>query len=355
MKEVLEPLWATAAVRALVMFAGSIVVAFVVERVLHRALMALADRTETDLDDAIATALRRPLLATAVFGGLYLATEQLDTHLSERARWIVGASIVTLAILLWTGAIIRIGALLLGALSRRSTEGSAVRPSNLPIFEIGLKVGATVLAIYFVFLTWHIDLTAWLASAGIIGIAIGFGAKDTLANLFAGIFIVADAPYKVGDFIVLDDGTRGRVTSIGIRSTRILSTDDIEITIPNGIIGNSRIVNEAGGPNIVHRLRVPVSVAYGSDIDRVREVLLGCADGVEMVVDMPRPIVRFREFGGSGLEFALLVWVREPSLREAALDALNCRIYKAFAAAGIEIPYSKHDVYIKEMPSVDER
>jgi MscS family membrane protein len=350
MQETLEQVLSIPAVRATATIVASIIAAFVVERTLHRALLALAGRTETDLDDVIVSVLRRPIFLTAIFIGLYLATGQLRSHLPDRVRWATTAVIITLGIFLWAGAAIRIGTVLLGAFSRTSREGSVVRPSNLPMFEILFKVGVVVAAIYFVFLTWHIDLTAWLASAGIIGIAIGFGAKDTLANLFAGIFIVADAPYKVGDFIVLDDGVRGKVTSIGIRSTRLLTTDDIEVTIPNGIIGNSRIVNEAGGPDIVHRIRVNVSVAYGSDIDRVREVLIGCADGVEMVCDQPRPQVRFREFGGSGLEFALHAWVREPALRDAALDVLHCRVYKAFAAEGIEIPYSKHDLYIKELP-----
>ena len=76
----------------------------------------------------------------------------------------------------------------------------------------------------------------------------GFAAKDTLANLFAGVFILADAPYKIGDFIVLDGGERGRVTKIGIRTTRILTRDDVEITIPNATIANSKIINESGGP-----------------------------------------------------------------------------------------------------------
>lgn len=97
----------------------------------------------------------------------------------------------------------------------------------------------TALAVYFVFLAWQIDVTAWMASAGILGLAVSFAAKDTLANLFSGVFIVADAPYKLGDFIVLDSGERGEVTHIGIRSTRLLTRDDVEVTVPNSIMGNA--------------------------------------------------------------------------------------------------------------------
>ncbi|MCB9558923.1 MAG: mechanosensitive ion channel [Kofleriaceae bacterium] len=256
----------------------------------------------------------------------------------------------TLIVLIWAGAAFRVAIALLEALSRRAGENSVVQPRTLPVFEMVAKIAVVGGAAYFTFLAWRIDLTAWLASAGIIGIAIGFAAKDTLANLFSGIFIVADAPYKVGDFIVLDADLRGQVTKIGMRSTRILTRDDVEITVPNAVIGNSKIVNETGGPNTKQRVRVAVDAAYGSDIDLVRKVMLGCVDGVGHVTAEPKPQVRFREFGGSGLRFELLVWIDDPAIRGTVIDILNCRIYKAFGAAGIEIPYSKHDVYIKQMP-----
>ena len=84
-------------------------------------------------------------------------------------------------------------------------------------------------AIYLIFQFWGINVTAWLASAGIIGIAIGFAAKDTLANFFAGIFILADTPYNLGDYINLDTGERGKVVHVGLRTTRLLTRDDVEV------------------------------------------------------------------------------------------------------------------------------
>jgi len=220
------------------------------------------------------------------------------------------------------------------------------------VFEMLIKFVVVGAALYFIFLAWQIDLTAWIASAGIVGIAVGFAAKDTLANLFSGIFIIVDAPYKVGDFIVLEGNLRGQVTRIGIRSTRVLTTDDVEITVPNAAIGSSKIVNETSGRSTRTRIRVGVSAAYGSDIDRVRQVLLGCAAGVPHIATDPGPDVWFTELGGSGLAFQLLVWLETPAERGRVVDALNTAIYKAFAAAGIEIPYTKTDLYIKELPEL---
>jgi len=261
--------------------------------------------------------------------------------------------LATMPVTIWSGATFRIGVATLEALGQRASDTSIVQQRTLPVFDMMLKVVVIGAAIYFTFLAWDIDLTAWLASAGIIGIAVGFAAKDTLANLFSGIFIVADAPYKVGDFIVLDGGLRGKVIKIGIRSTRVLTRDDIEVTVPNAVIAASKIVNETGGPDTKQRISVAVEAAYGSDIDKVREVMLRCPDGIAQISEQPPPEVRFVEFGGSGLRHELRVWIPDPASRGFVIDQLHCRIYKAFAAAGIEIPYSKHDVYIKEMPRAE--
>jgi small-conductance mechanosensitive channel len=193
-------------------------------------------------------------------------------------------------------------------------------------------------------------MTAWLASAGIAGIAVGFAAKDTLSNLFSGVFILADAPYKVGDYIVLDQRERGKVTHIGLRSSRILTRDDIEITIPNSIIGNSTIINQSGGPSEKMRIKLKVGVAYGSDVDQVRAIMLEIAAKDPLVCKVPQPSVRFRAFGASSLDFELRCWVPRPELCGQIIDALNTAIYKEFTRLEIEIPYAKQDLYIKGLP-----
>ncbi|MCP4663633.1 MAG: mechanosensitive ion channel, partial [bacterium] len=162
--------------------------------------------------------------------------------------------------------------------------------------------------------------------------------------------IFADTPFKVGDFIVLESGERGEVRHIGIRSSRIQTRDDIEITVPNSILANTKIINEAGGPARHHRIRVKVGVAYGSDVDQVRRILLEVAHDEPEVCQEPEPRVRFRNFGDSGLDFELLSWVDEPILRGKVLDALNTEVYKRFNAEGIEIPYPKRDLYLRETP-----
>ncbi|HWN68016.1 MAG TPA: mechanosensitive ion channel family protein [Haliangium sp.] len=345
----LETLWAYPYVRGAAVILGAILAAYLVEVIVCRSLLALTRRTRAHLDDKIIDSLRKPVFLSVILVGLAWASNMAVAE--GMPRFIVHGCLRTLAVLIWTGAAARVGSAVLETLSVRAKQGALVQPRTLPLLDILLKVLIISGAIYFTFLAWEIDVTAWLASAGIIGIAVGFAAKDSLANLIAGIFILADAPYKVGDWVVLEGQLRGMVTSIGMRSTRILTRDDVEITVPNSVMGNSTIINEAGGPDIKQRVSAQVSVAYDSDIDHVDRVLRSCAENIAGRCEQPAPECRFRAFGASGLEFALYVWIVEPAVRDRVISDLNGRIFKRLREEGIEIPYDKHDVYVKELPA----
>jgi len=225
-----------------------------------------------------------------------------------------------------------------------------IRDRTIPLFDLTGKILIFALGSYILLIIWGINPTAWLASAGVVGIAVGFAARDTLANLFSGFFIIADTPYKVGDFINLDSGERGMVTAVGLRSTRILTRDDVEITVPNNVIGNAKIVNESSGRWEMRRLRIKVGAAYGSDVEQVCDVLKKVAESHEDVAKNPTPRVRMRGFGASSLDFELLCWIEKPVLKGKVSHELYMDVYKTFAQQDIEIPYDKRDIYIKEMP-----
>ncbi|HEY8378348.1 MAG TPA: mechanosensitive ion channel family protein, partial [Nannocystis sp.] len=339
MTETLRELLEVSTVRAAVVLVGSFVVAFLVELLFRSVILYLVRKTETDLDDQIVAVLRRPVFLSVPLIGLDWAVEILEA--SARLKYMVDAGLETFAVFIWTRAGFKLATLVLHHFAERAREGAVLQPRTLPLFDIFAKLFLLGGAAYFVLLAWDIDVTGWLASAGIVGVAVGFAAKDSIANLFAGIFILADAPYKIGDMIRFDDGLRGRVTDIGLRSTRILTRDNIEINIPNSIIGNARIVNESAGPHEKERVRITIPVARGSDIDRVRAVLLECPKGQPHICADPAPIVLLTSITPAGLEFALLAWIPEPGVLDDVIDNLNSRAYKALTAAGIEIPYSK--------------
>ena len=333
--------------QAIIILVCGLIIAKLVSLILNQVLARITTRhTPSDLDDQIARALRPALFYSIQLVAIAYA---IDLVLPEDSYW-PALIFQTLAIVLWMIFFVRVIKIVLRTFSR-DARTPFINTQTLPLFEnmgIMLVFGA---ALYALFSIWGIDMTAWLASAGIVGIAVGFAAKDTLANLFSGVLIIADAPYKIGDYIVLDSGERGEVTHIGIRSTRILSRDDVEITIPNAIMGNSKIINESGGPSKKSRIRIRVGIAYGSDIDHAKSVLLAEAVANAEICNDPEPRVRFRQFGASSLDLDLLCWIDDPSHRGKVSDELNTAIYKRFRAENIEIPYSKHDLYIKEMPT----
>jgi len=209
-----------------------------------------------------------------------------------------------------------------------------------------LRVTVIVAGIIWLLAIWHINLTPLFASAGIAGIAVALAAKDTLANFFGGISIFMDNAYKVGEYIILESGERGEVVEIGIRSTRIKTRDDVIVTIPNSIMANSKIINESA-PIPRFRIRVPVGVAYGSDLERVETVLLAVADANEQIEKDPEPRVRLRSFADSSVNFELLCWVKDP--RDKGLETHNLlkATYRTFDEQGIAIPFPQRDIHIK--------
>ncbi|MCP4679045.1 MAG: mechanosensitive ion channel [Deltaproteobacteria bacterium] len=346
MHEVLELITSNKYFFAGAIMVGTLVVAGIVDLVTTRVLMRLTKKTATELDDEIIAAMHKPLFLSVVLIGMSIALGRITSV--EKVVSIGNQVLGTLGVLLWGGAGMRIGKSILSVLSRKMDDYKFVQPRTAPLFEIIIKMTIAGGAAYGVLLVWNVDVTAWLASAGVIGIAVGFAAKDTLSNFFSGIFILADAPYRIGDFIILDSGERGRVTDIGIRSTRLLTRDDIQIVLPNAAIGNAKVVNETGGPYEKERIRIKIGVAYGTDIDKVREVLMDIALKSQYVADDPEPRVRFREFGDSSLNFQLMGWINEPVLRGRAMDELNTSVYKRFAEAGIAIPFPQRDIHMKK-------
>ncbi len=288
----------------------------------------------------------RTVFRTVVLIGLMIATNLAG--FAPRVESIIESIISTILILLWIVAGIRGSALVLDALSQRPSPPAWARPTTAPLLNNMLRVVLALAAAYAILLAWNVNVTGLVASAGILGLALSFAAQDTLGNLFSGVAILADQPYRIGDYIVLDSGERGQVTHVGLRSTRLLTRDDEEVSIPNGIIGKAKIINESGGPYVKYRLRVPIRVAYGADIDKVMGFLMAVATEHPSICEAPEPRVRFRTFAESCLEFELLVWIAQPALRGLALHELNCEIYRVFEREGIQIPFPQRDLHIRD-------
>uniref|UniRef100_A0A831U159 Mechanosensitive ion channel n=1 Tax=Geobacter metallireducens TaxID=28232 RepID=A0A831U159_GEOME len=209
----------------------------------------------------------------------------------------------------------------------------------------GSIIRYTIIAIGFIIIlqTAGIDLTALNVLAGAVGIGVGFGLQNIVNNFVSGIIILFERPIKVGDRIVV--GTvEGDVIHIGGRSTTVVTNDNITIIVPNSKFITENVVNWSHNERKV-RFRIPVSVAYGSDVHEVERLLLEVAAANPDVLEKPAPAVRLMEFGDSGLNFELRVWSTTLIHRRGLLTStINYAIYKTFAHKGIEMPYPRRDV-----------
>lgn len=346
-----QPYWETIAqypfVGALLIAAIFYVLAFVIRSVLVRAIGHLVRNTQTTLDDRVLLGIKKPLFNVVFLFGLTLAVRA--AKLPVGGEWVVKI-LLSLIVIILIRTTFFLSSELLDALANNHHRFNAIEERTIPLLDIVAKLLILLIGSYCLLMIWGINPVGWLASAGIVGLAVGFAAQDTLANLFSGFFVLIDSPYKIGDYVNLDSGERGMVTQIGMRSTRLLTRDDVEITVPNSVMGNAKIINESGGPYEKMRVRIAVGVAYGSDVHEVEKLLKATGSDHSEVCRVPAPQVRMRAFGESSLDFELLVWIEAPEHKGRIAHDLYMAVYDALNDATIEIPFPKRDLYIKEMP-----
>jgi small-conductance mechanosensitive channel len=323
-------------VRSLIIILGSIIIAKITDLVFTVIIKRLTAKTRTELDDKIVVLFHKPIFYSILFIGFSMAVK--TANIPEYLDFALVGLFKTITIIIWLFLISRI-LLLAFDWASKQTDNKLLQQKTLPLFNNLGKIALGLFGTYFIFLSWDININGILASAGVLGVVLGLAAKDTVANFFAGIFLMADSPFKEGDYILLETGERGYVKSMGLRSTRFLTRDDIEITIPNSVIASSKIVNESGGPEDIERVRITLMIAYGSDIDEVKDLLKSIALKNDNVQNEPEPRVRFREFAESGIKLQLLFWIYKPEKRGRTVDAINTEIYKRFKENQITIPY----------------
>lgn len=194
-----------------------------------------------------------------------------------------------------------------------------------------------------------IDLSALAIFAGAIGVGLGFGLQDIARNFVSGLVILIERPIQIGDRIEVEK-VAGLVKKIRARSTTVLTNDNIAMIVPNSKFIEETVTNwSLNDPKV--RFRVPIGVAYGSDVEQVRQLLLEVAREHPQALKNPEPTVFFDGFGESSLDFELAVWSSEMSYRPRRFRSdLNYAIERKLRAAGIEIPFPQRDVHVRTLP-----
>lgn len=248
----------------------------------------------------------------------------------------------------------RLARLLLTYTATAGKGRSIIQPQTLPLFTNTVMVFVLVGTSHQIFAVWDVDMTALLASAGIAGIAIGMAAQGMLADVIAGILILTDGPYRLDDTIRLEGGDhaiRGKVTRIGIRSTRLLTDDNIEVIVPNSVMGQSRILNESSAKEVGRAIRLEITTACGVESARIRGLLLDIADQQPHVMKGMGNTVDLLGFDRQHARFEFICWVANADLMEPVSFSLREAVYARLLAEKIPLALaSLEEVSITHLP-----
>jgi potassium-dependent mechanosensitive channel len=197
---------------------------------------------------------------------------------------------------------------------------------------------------------FSLDLTTLAVVFTALSVGIGFGLQFIAGDLASGFILLFERPVRVGDFITISGPdsklTEGRVQSINLRTTIVMTNDHIAAIIPNSKLVNQNLINWSYGERR-SRISIPIGVAYDSDVEQVTETLLRAAVGVEFLLEEPKPSVQFLSFGDYSLNFRLLVWTNRPRRHAKIKSDINYRIHHLFKEAGIEIPFPQQDLNLR--------
>lgn len=282
----------------------------------------------------------RPLTVALRYMLTLLATLALLSQLgvsAELSGYIARAAVM--AFLYYLGWLVGLK-LLTRALSRYRLDPSLVQllrnVASVMIVAFGF---ASVLA------QFGVNVVSLITGLGVVGIAVGFAAQDTLANFIAGTTLLLERPFRIGDWVQIN-GQIGRVQEITLRNTRLVTRDNVYTSIPNASVSSSEIINyTAGGPL---RLNVELGIAYGASVKAARTALLPILQRDARILSHPEPTMRVEALADSSVNLLLIFWiapediVTEPKIRAEVLEASK----EALDAAGIQIPFPHLQLYI---------
>lgn len=262
-----------------------------------------------------------------------------------------------------TSVLIGIGALLIAIVVSRSLRAFlSRRMEGRKRIDAGLQYTLLRLLHYFIIVVgalvafrtaFNADLTTLAVVFTALSVGIGFGLQYIAGDIASGFILLFERPVRVGDFITVAGPdsklTEGRVQSINLRTTIVMTNDHIAAIVPNSKLVNQNLINWSYGERR-SRISIPIGVSYDSDVDLVTETLLRAAEDVQYVLTEPKPTVQFLNFGDWSLDFRLLVWTDRPRRHPSIKSDINFRIRRLFTEAGIEIPFPQSEFRMRGKP-----
>lgn len=331
---------------------GGLLVGWLFERVVLRRLERLSQKTRTNWDDVVVGAVRHAPILWFTALGTWLATRTLP--LSDTLRSIFERGLSVLIIISFTLVLARAAS---AAVANYSSQGRASTAGATLITSL-MRLIIFVLGALFVLQSLGIPITPLVTGLGIGGLAIALALQPTLANTFAGVQIIASGQIRKGDYIRLETGEEGHVTEIKWRNTTIKALwDDHEVVVPNSRLGDSVVVNYSL-PSRPYWVRIEVGVHYDSDLEQVErvvsEVARESAEACGCRTDQAEPVMRFRQFGDSSIDFFVRIRVDRYEMQYRLRHEFIKRLHVRFNEEGIEIPFPIRTLYVPKPVSVSD-
>ncbi len=343
----IEELFANIYVQSFFLFAVFVIVAHLGYLFVTTHLKRIASRTKTQLDDMIVSKITLPATVGIFFYGAKLGLDHMNLAYETLTLRLVDSAVLIIA----TYIVKQLIDILIDTWIKPKTKEteSTFDDSVLPLIHRFTTIVVILLGLVFVLNRWSVNVGPLITGLGIAGIAIAFALQSTLGNVLSGISLVLDKNFQVGDVIDLEQGKSGTVVDIGFRSTKILTGDSEMLVVPNAQLAAMSFRNYML-PDMRLRVTFPVSVAYGSDPDKVKKIILDQLAHVKnaKILKDPIPYVLFVEMGEYSIKFNLYFWVESPRERVFVKDELNTLIYNALRKAKIQIPFPTRIIYMKK-------
>jgi len=340
--------WQEIGISVAILFGAVIIGRWLIRGIILPILKRFIGRTETKIDDILLEAIISPVYWLLLVFVAQLSIARLDflnggIQLGlEEAYFVLYLGIFF--VLAW-----RVISDVSKWLSTDFGEGkeAALGQQLMPFISRITLIIITVITGIILLDHFNVQVSGLVATLGIGSLAIALAAQETLADTIAGFVIMIDRPYRIGDRIELRDlGTWGDVMDIGLRSTRIRTRDNRMVIIPNSVIGKSLVVNHSY-PDEQYRLEIEIGVAYGTDLEKARKVLIDSVSKVDGVLqDMPVEAL-FLQFGESSLIFRVRWWLDSYVETRRMFDRVNTAMYIALNNAGVRIPFPQRDIHHK--------
>jgi len=345
--------WIDIGISILIFLVTAFLGRWIIKLIFQRVIRRLTGFTKSTLDDVILEAAAPPLYWLAVIYAFQFSLNRLSYIFEELSLDFEGLYFVLFLLIGFAVAwrlIVRVAIWY----ERQLSIGNKMELGRqlMPFLRRVALIILTVIIAIILLDHFNIEVSGFVATLGIGSLAIALAAQAALSDTISGFIIMIDRPYRIGDRIeILDLDTWGDVADIGLRSTRIRTRDNRMVIVPNSVISKSLVVNHSY-PDSLYRIENHVGVAYGTDIEKAREVIIEAVKTVEGVLTDHPVDALFLEFGDSSLVFRVRWWLDSYIDTRRMFDSVNTAIYKALNEAGIEIPFPQRVVTHKGLPGI---